>query len=233
MTLFGAGLKDLVLNYPYVFEIVEKETIDSMNGGEVEESGEEFEVIPPNSEKVEVGIIDSGIMEAHKFLKHGIIPTNSKSYIDGDASTADEVINGGHGTKVTGAALYPLGLSESESPYQLPFYGRKLRVLDSNNSLKNKYPATLMRKIVDENVPDCPIFNMSINSTSPCRTKHMSSWAAYLIKPLIIIMFFLFYLPGILKYLKLIGTYIMVNIIQFILTIILIDCPIRLRVALV
>ena len=177
VTLSGAGLKDLVLNYPYVFEIVEKETIDSVNGGEVEESLEEFEVIPPNSEKVEVGIIDSGIMEAHKFLKHAIIPTNSKSYIDGDASTADEVINGGHGTRVAGAALYPLGLSESESPYQLPFYIRNLRILDSNNSLKNKYPATLMRKIVDENL-DCRVFNMSINSTSPCRTKHMSSWAA-------------------------------------------------------
>lgn len=175
--LNGAGLKDLVLNYPFVFEIVEKDDIESFNGEEEEDLIDDFEILPPESKEVEVAIIDSGVMEKHKFLEPAIISGNSRSYVVGETSTADYVANGGHGTRVAGAILYPLGFSETEAPYQLPFYVRNLRVLDSTNSLKDNYPAALMRTVVEENL-DCRIFNMSINSTAPCRTKHMSSWAA-------------------------------------------------------
>ena len=34
-----------------------------------------------------------------------------------------------------------------------------------------------MQKIVDEN-EECSLFNLSVNTKSPFRTKHMSSWAA-------------------------------------------------------
>ncbi len=62
--------------------------------------------MPPDDNSIEVGVIDSGIMEDHKFIAPAIKKENSKSYIN-DSSTADYVQGGGHGTKVAGAILYP------------------------------------------------------------------------------------------------------------------------------
>lgn len=175
----GIGLKDLVVNYPFVFEVNEIDEIYGKVGNELEISEEEIEILPPKSNAVEVGVIDSGIMEGHKYLQGAINVKNSKSYVHNDNSTADKVMGGGHGTKVAGAILYPLGLTSLESPYQIPYVVRNLRVLDENCSLKKRFPPDLMNSIVDDN-EDCDLFNMSINTKSPFRTKHMSSWAATL-----------------------------------------------------
>ncbi|MFC6098357.1 S8 family peptidase [Flavobacterium qiangtangense] len=173
----GKGLKDLVFNYPFVFEVSEIDEVVGLSS-EVDEVGTvEIEVIAPDDNSPEVGVIDSGIMEGHKYLSAAIIGGNSKSYIEGDPSTADYVKNGGHGTRVAGAILYPNGISSVEQPYQLPCFVRNLRVLDKNNLLTHKLPAELMKKIVEEN-EDCKIFNLSINSSVASRLKHMSSWAA-------------------------------------------------------
>jgi hypothetical protein len=102
-------------------------------------------------------------MEGHKYIYPAIIVGNSKSYINGDSSTADYVKNEGHGTRVAGAILYPYGISSVEQPYQLPCFIRNLRVLDKNNKPTHKLPAELMKEIVDDN-EDCKIFNLSINS---------------------------------------------------------------------
>jgi len=173
----GKGFKDLVFNYPFVFEVSETEEVVGINS-EIEEIGEvEFQVIAPDLTSPEVGVIDSGIMEGHRFISSAIIGANSKCYIDGDYSTADHVRNGGHGTRVAGAVLYPYGLTSIQSPYQLPCFVRNLRVLDGENKLTHKLPAELMKLIVEEN-EDCKIFNLSINSNVASRLKHMSSWAA-------------------------------------------------------
>lgn len=116
-------------------------------------------------------------MENHKYLAPAINNGNSKSYIAGNPSTADNVRGGGHGTKVAGAILYPNGISSINTPYQLPCYIRNLKVLDDNNYLATKYPAALMKVIADDN-EDCSVYNLSINSKSPFRLKHMSTWAA-------------------------------------------------------
>jgi hypothetical protein len=119
-------------------------------------------------------------MENHKFLEPAI-DTNSKSYLSNDQSTVDNVKGGGHGTRVAGAILYPLGVSKYQSPYRLPCFVRNLRVLDNDNQLLHRYPAELMQQVVRENI-DCSIFNLSVNSTIPHRRKHMSTWAACLDK---------------------------------------------------
>ncbi|MGB1283348.1 MAG: S8 family peptidase [Polaribacter sp.] len=175
--LSGKGLKDLVVNYQFVFEVNEVEEIESNEGSVEEVLSFDFETISPEVGSPEVGVIDSGIQEEHKFIKDAINIRNSSSYLKSDSSTADKVLNGGHGTKVAGAMLYPEGISGIQSPYQLPFYVRNLRVLDESKKLQSTIPADLILKIVSEN-PECKIFNQSINTTVSCRLKHMSLWAA-------------------------------------------------------
>lgn len=176
----GKGLKDLVVNYQYVFEVSEIDEVKGIEGQKGDIPEIEIEVLPPDDDASEIGVIDSGIMENHKYISPAI-NGNSKSYIEGDASTADYVKGGGHGTKVAGAILYPKGITQVESPYKLPCFIRNLRVLDKDNFLRYKFPASLMNIIVNEN-DDCKIFNLSINSNVPYKTKHMSTWAAIIDK---------------------------------------------------
>ena len=177
VSITGLGLKDLVFNYPFVFEVALPEKIDSPE--EIDNSDFDFdlEVLAPDPDSIEVGVIDSGIMEDHKYISYAIITANSKCYVTGKTSKVDSVAGGGHGTRVAGAILYPKGVTLTETPYKLPFFVRNLRILDGDKALVTKYPADIITKIVSENA-DCKIFNHSINSTKPFRLKHMSAWAA-------------------------------------------------------
>lgn len=172
----GKGLKDLVINYPFVFEVSEVEEIGGFEVGDETIPDEQLEVLSPEEDSPEIVVIDSGIMENHRLLAPAIDSTKSSSYVHG-GSTADYVVNGGHGTRVASALLFPDGISGQTSPYRLPFFIRNVRVLDNNNVLNQHFPASLMVEIVAKNA-DCNIFNLSINSNSPFRKKHMSSWAA-------------------------------------------------------
>ncbi|AYD46393.1 S8 family peptidase [Arachidicoccus soli] len=174
----GKGLKDLVANYPFVFEVNELERIGGVTGGVGETENSDLVILAPEENAPIVGVIDSGLMQNHKFLEIAI-DAYSKSYLFEDDSVADNVKGGGHGTRVAGAILYPLGVSKYQSPYQLPCYIRNLRILDKNNKLLHRYPAELLRKIIEDN-DDCSIFNLSVNSTIPYRRRHMSTWAACL-----------------------------------------------------
>ena len=180
ISISGKGLRDLILNYPFVFDIKE---IDIISGGETEESDSEIfdlEIIPPDNTAPVIGVIDSGLMEQHRYLRDSI-DDSSRSYISGDNDVDDKVQNGGHGSRVGGAILYPKGISELKSPYQLPFKLRNIRVLNDQNILPMRFPPELMERIVKEN-DDIRIFNLSINSRAPSRLKHMSNWAAMLDK---------------------------------------------------
>lgn len=177
----GKGLKDLVKNYQYVFEVTELEEVSGIEGVKSENFESEIEIISPDKDAEEVVVIDSGIMEKNKYIAPAIRDANSKSYLNDDYSTADYVKGGGHGTKVAGAILYPKGISEIDSPYTLPCFIRNIRVLNKDNVLPNKYPAKLMQTIVEDN-QDCNLFNLSISTHSPFRKKHMSTWAAIIDK---------------------------------------------------
>ena len=176
----GKGLKDLVVNYQYVFEVSEIDEVAGIEGNESNFEELEIEIIPPDDDAVEVGVIDSGIMENHKYIEPAIKNKKSKSYTK-DASTADYVKGGGHGTKVAGAILFPKGITEIESPYKLPCFIRNLRILNEHNKLQDNYPASLIQQIINGN-DDCKVFNLSVSSNSPCRTKHMSTWASVIDK---------------------------------------------------
>lgn len=173
----GKGLKDLVINYPFVFEVNEIEDLTWIQGGSIGDSDHDLQILDPEKTAPIVGLIDSGIMEDHKFLAKAIDRANSHSYVQGEISTADLVKGGGHGTKVAGAILFPNGVSDLVSPYQLPCFVRNLRVLNSEGRLENRFPAELMQKILNQNT-DCTIYNLSINSKVPYSRKHMSTWAA-------------------------------------------------------
>lgn len=181
ISISGKGLKDLVINYPYVFEVTEVETISGITSKETSTFDFDVEILPPASDAPEIGIIDSGIMENHKYLEFAIKKEKSKSYVRDDFSVDDKVEEGGHGTKVAGALLYPNGISTLSTEYTLPFFVRNLRVLNNQNKLEHQFPAELMEKIIHDN-PECTIFNLSICSNSSFRKKHMSLWAAMLDK---------------------------------------------------
>lgn len=173
----GKGLKDLVNNYPYVFDVRESVEITGTLSRQTDDSPSQFEIEAPDENASEIGIIDSGIMEQHNLLQPAIKTGNSKSYVSGDTSTADLVAQSGHGTKVAGASLYPRGISHITGVYKLPFFLRNLRILDSHNRLIHSFPAGLMETIVTENM-DCNAFNMSVNASNSFPSKHMSAWAA-------------------------------------------------------
>jgi subtilisin family serine protease len=173
----GKGLKDLVFNYPFVFEVKEIEDVSGLIENYFDEQDIELEILPPEHNVPVVGLIDSGIMENHKYLAPAIIGKDSRSYIHGDTSTADVIKGGGHGTAVAGAILFPNGVSILSSPYQLPCFIRNLRVLNSEGMIRDMFPAELMQKIIKGN-DDCTIYNLSINARVPYTRKHMSTWAA-------------------------------------------------------
>lgn len=178
VSINGKGLKDLVVNYPFVFDIKEKDEISAADTEGKDHEDVNLEILSPADDAPTIGVIDSGIMEAHKYMRESN-DLMSTSYIDGDTSVEDMVPQGGHGTRVAGAVLYPKGISAVASPYQLPFFIRNLRVLNAHNYLANNYPPALMETIVDDN-PDLRVFNLSINTKAPFRLKHMSTWAAML-----------------------------------------------------
>jgi hypothetical protein len=179
----GLGLKDLVFNFPYVFEVTEQENIYEPVLPEHEISGyESYSLIleSPNEDAPKVCIIDSGIQEEHPLLKNAIDSNNSTSWIPSEINlTADMVGNGGHGTRVAGAVLYPK-IIPREGIYRAVCWLQNTRILNSDCRLSDRlYAPSLLKDIVEYyyNQTGTRIFNHSLASDAPCRTRYMSSWA--------------------------------------------------------
>lgn len=176
-------LADLALNYPFVFEIKQPDDIDKriMNGVARNLSNPQFEIIPPDNDAPTVCVIDSGIQECHAYIESAVRSEMSKCFLPGSEDVSDQVSDGGHGTRVTGAVLYPNGVSEIEGQYHLPFHIANARVLDENCAMpRTILPSKLLGEIIKEYAVEkgVRIFNHSISSIYPCLTKYMSSWAA-------------------------------------------------------
>jgi hypothetical protein len=177
LSISGKGLKDLVLNYQYVFEVTEPSEIEGAEKLEAEIFFTDLTVLAPISGSPQIVVIDSGIQENHKLLEVAINKEKSISYLPEETSTADFVSGGGHGTRVAGAILYPNGVS-GLAEIQLPCFIRNIRVLDRNNGMPDSiYPPTITHEIVKTN-SDCRLFNLSITDNTQCTLKHMSQWAA-------------------------------------------------------
>jgi Subtilase family len=181
--LSGKGLKDLVLNFPYVFDVCEPDEISETISfdGQVIHSQDSFELEPPQLNAPKVCVIDSGIQERHSFLSSAVHSQSSKSWIPGQINqTADQVSGGGHGTRVAGAILYPRDIPKNGTK-QAECWIQNARVLDQNCSLpKQLFPPDLLSEVVSvyHQQTKTRIFNHSITGSVPCLTRYMSSWAA-------------------------------------------------------
>lgn len=177
LSISGKGLKDLVQTYQYLYEI----KLDTKYDLEYEHltllDDYELEIIAPDNNAAKVCVIDSGIQENHRLIQLAIDTANSRSYVDGDATTVDYVKQSGHGTKVAGAVLYPLSIPK-EGLVKLETIIQNARILDQNNLIAtNKFEPTLMQKIVAD-YPETKIFNLSVTERASYIGTHMSSWAA-------------------------------------------------------
>ncbi|WP_013321045.1 S8 family peptidase [Gloeothece verrucosa] len=178
----GKGLKDLVSNYPYIFEVSEPDEFLELiqRQGLADAESPSFQLDPPDNDAPKVCIIDSGIQERHSLLKAAIDGNNSRSWVpDEDNLTADYVKKGGHGTRVAGAVLYPNTIPRSGREQAICWL-QNARILNSDNQLPKKlFPPIIIEDIVNiYHLTGTRLFNHSITGSVPCRTQYMSAWAA-------------------------------------------------------
>jgi len=181
--LLGKGLKDLVLNFPYIFDVSEPDEFGAipsvLNSSETDY--EQFELEAPDPNAPRVCVIDSGIQENHPQLRNAVDATFSKSWVPGDTDrTSDYVRGGGHGTRVAGAVLYPQSIPRS-GRQQAICWLQNARVLDQEKRLPKKlFPPVVLAEIVEfyYGQTNTRIYNQSIAGISPCLTQTMTPWAA-------------------------------------------------------
>lgn len=179
----GKGLKDLVANYPYVFEVSEPDQIaEPLTDRTIATSDQpSFTLNPPPPLAPKVCIIDSGIQESHRFLRVAVDSNNSRSWVPNETDQkVDRVSGGGHGTRVAGAVLYPQGVPRTGRQTAICWL-QNARVLGQDCKFPDKlYIPEVLNDIVEfyHSQTGTRIFNHSINSSAPCRRTYMSAWAA-------------------------------------------------------
>ncbi len=181
----GRGLKDLVLSYPYIFEVTEPDEIETPQqiARGLKEVAARLDVQSPDENAPAVCVVDSGIQEEHIWLEPGIDKQSSHCFLPNvsDTNVADYVPPGGHGTRVAGAVLHGEDIPKT-GVVHLKTWVQNARVLDENCGMPQEmFPPAVLREVV-KRYHDGPrntrIFNHSINADGPCRTRHMSAWAA-------------------------------------------------------
>lgn len=184
VSILGNGLRDVVLNYSYIFEVSFKAEVVAEIANENTQSVTDNLIInAPSPESPVICVIDSGIQENHRYIAPAIVQTDSVCLIPNQTTVNDEVRNGGHGTRVAGAVLYPKGVPTSGT-YQLPCFIRNLKVLGSNNGMSDEISREgIIVEVIKQFVVDTPtktkIFNHSVGERKPFyELKHMSPWAA-------------------------------------------------------
>lgn len=181
----GKGLRDFILNYAYIFEVVEPEDIvlPQRITDVRAQPGDLPAPPPPDVHAPAVCIIDSGIQEAHILLQPAIDQGTSHCFLPGTNAdeVSDQVSPGGHGTRVAGAVLYGESVAQNAAS-QLSFWIQNARVLDENNRMPVElFPPEAIRAAVErfhQGPRGTRLFNHSINASAPCRTRYMSAWAA-------------------------------------------------------
>ncbi len=177
ISINGAGLKDIVHNYQYLFEVKLDSAYSLATTHENIEAALELEIIAPSNNATKVCVIDSGIQESHRLIAAAIDSPSSRSYVDGDASVVDYVAVSGHGTKVAGAILYPNSIPKT-GQYQLESKIQNARILDRDNRIsENKFAPALLEEI-KQDYPETRIFNLSVADDAAYIGTHMPSLAA-------------------------------------------------------
>jgi len=181
MELTGKALRDLVQTYPYVWEVARPDEHGAPDAAEGIASDGDFKLLAPAETAPAVGIIDSGLQEGHRLLSAAIDGGTSISFVPGDASVADSVVPGGHGTRVAGAVLFGEQVPTSGEARAICWL-QNARVLDADNRLPERLPAAIALGAAVLRLHSGPrntrIFNHSVTGRDPCRKTHMSAWAA-------------------------------------------------------
>lgn len=185
LKISGKGLRDLVLNYPYIFEVAEPDDIETPQESNRHHKANDYKVRvespPPNAPTV--CVIDSGIQEEHLLLEPGIHKTTSHCFLPATSPTdvSDYVMGGGHGTRVAGAVLHGEQIANAGT-VRLDAWVQNARVLNDQNAMPiEMMPAAVIRQVIKhfhEGTHKTRIFNHSINSRVASRRRHMSAWAA-------------------------------------------------------
>ena len=181
----GRGLKDLILNHPFIFEVSEPDDIELPQeyARQLREIQANLRITPPAADAPKVCVIDSGMQEEHPFLSDVIDKAASYCFLPGTPSTdvVDHVSGGGHGTRVAGAVVFGDMIPEA-GQFASKAWIQNARVLDEQCMLPEEVlPAAVIRQVIERyhaGPRPTRIFNHSINADSCCRTRHMSSWAA-------------------------------------------------------
>jgi hypothetical protein len=179
----GIGLKDLVLNFPYVFDVSESDEFSDFleQGGRISDEEEvPFRLESPPSNAPRICIIDSGIQERHPLLKSAVDSSSSRSWVPGEKSHTADYVDGGHGTRVAGAVLYPRNVPRNGEQTAVGWL-QNARVLDANCQLSERlFPPDILSEIVNiyHRQTKTRIFNHSITGSVPCRIQYMSAWAS-------------------------------------------------------
>ena len=181
----GKGLKDLVVNYPFVFEVTEPDTIELPQQAvrDLIAIKASLTLLAPHPGMPTVCVIDSGIQEAHLLLEPGIDKHSSRCFLPGTTPTdvVDYVRPAGHGTRVAGAVLHGEEVPKAGT-VQLEAWVQNARVLNKDCDMPREvFPPALLREVVrryHQGDRKTRIFNHSINADAPSRTVHMSAWAA-------------------------------------------------------
>lgn len=185
LRITAKGLRDLVLNYPYIFEVAEPDDIETPQqvARQLKTLQASVQIQSPSQNAPAVCVIDSGIQEEHILLEPGIDKPTSHCFLPGTQPTdiADPVTGGGHGTRVAGAVLHGEELTKS-GIVQLDAWVQNARVLNDQCAMPQQMmPPVVIREVVKhyhEGIRKTRIFNHSINSRVASRTRHMSAWAA-------------------------------------------------------
>lgn len=179
----GKGLKDLVINFPYLFDVSETDEFPGLlvQASQAADNDISLTLLPPAKDSPKVYVIDSGIQESHLFLRSAVDSPSSRSWVPGETHlTADRVPGGGHGTRVAGAVLYPKNVPSGGEQTAVGWI-QNARVLDAGCKLpKTLFPPDILGEIVNiyHRQTRTRIFNHSITGSVPCRQQYMSAWAS-------------------------------------------------------
>jgi hypothetical protein len=183
LRISGLELRDLVLTYAYIFEVVEPDDIALPQRSHENDSASPYGSGPaaPGENAPAVCVVDSGIQEGHILLNSAVAADESYCFLPNVAidQVSDLVAPGGHGTRVAGAILY----GETIEPLaQHLFWIQNARILNENSRMPlDLYPPEAIRAVVKRfhlGPRATKIFNQSINAAAACRLNRMSAWAA-------------------------------------------------------
>jgi len=140
----GKGLKDFILNYPYIFEVIEPEDIALPQcAGEAGAQPAQVPVpTPPSPNAPAVCIIDSGVQEGHTLLQPAIDQAASHCFLPGETpgNVGDFVSPAGHGTRGSTVRLSHETVRLSfHSGFRTPAYSTSTTACPCSCSLRRRF----------------------------------------------------------------------------------------------